>query len=357
MNVVAGIPRWAGTLVAATVVTIYFVAGGLLGSAKVNSVQLFVMLAGFLVALPMAVESAGGLSMLASSPATPPWFGDFFYSTGPLSGWTFLVLTGPSFIISPGLIQKAYGAESERAVRLGIVWNAIALMLFAFIPVLFGMAARTAVPGIEEPNLVLPTFLATQLPVWLGGLALAALFSTEVDTCDAILFMLSTAMSNDLYKRHINPAATDAQLLRVARVSAIVGGALGVALSLYLGTVTDALTIFYSVIIVSMLVPVIGGLYLSRPDAAAALASIAFGLSAFLIVRLWLRARYAWMDPVLSGIAAAAVAYGGVALFSKPSPPPVACSEPAASSEPVATSEPVASAFRRKNRGTASEDR
>ena len=78
------------------------------------------------------------------------------------------------------------------------------------------MAARVALPGIDDPNAVLPTVLTQLLPPWLGALALAAVFSTEVDTCDAILFMLSTSASQDLYKRFINPAASDAQLLRVA---------------------------------------------------------------------------------------------------------------------------------------------
>ena len=35
--------------------TIYFTAGGLLGTAWVNSVQLVVMLVGFLIALPVAL--------------------------------------------------------------------------------------------------------------------------------------------------------------------------------------------------------------------------------------------------------------------------------------------------------------
>ena len=276
-----------------------------------NTVQLIVMLAGFVVALPFGVESAGGLAALTSSPAVPPWFGDFFYSAGPLSGWTLLVLTGPSFLISPGLIQKAYGAKSERAVRIGIGLNAVVLLLFAFLPVLFGMAARVTTPGIspDHPDLVLPTFLATQLPVWLGALALSAVFSTEVDTCDAILFMLSTSMSKDIYKRHVNPDATDAQLLRVARISAVIGGALGVVLSLYLSTVTSALTIFYSVIIVSLLVPIVGGLYIRRADSAAALASIAAGLVTLFGVRFAVKPYYPWVDHVLAGIAAAAIAY------------------------------------------------
>ena len=317
LNVVVGIPRWAGALVGAGVMTIYFSAGGLLGSAWVNTVQLVVMLAGFLAALPFALETAGGLPAVMQSPAAPASFGNFFYSGGPLSGWTFLALTGPSFIISPGLIQKAYGAKSERALKIGVSMNAVALMLFAFVPVLFGMAARATLPGIETRDLVLPTFLATQLPVWLGALTLAAVFSTEVDTCDAILFMLSTSMSKDVYKRHVNPGATDAELLRIARLSAVAGGAAGVVLAIYLASVVDALTIFYSVIIVSLFVPIVGGLYLRRPGTAAALASIAAGLVTLFAVRFAVTPVYRWVDPVLSGLLAAALAYFGVMLFAR----------------------------------------
>ena len=83
--------------------------------------------------------------------------------------------------------------------------NAVALLAFAFVPVLFGMIARVAIPGITDANAVLPTVLTHELPPWLGAIALAAVFSTEVDTCDAILFMLSTSASKDLYKRFLNP--------------------------------------------------------------------------------------------------------------------------------------------------------
>lgn len=72
------------------------------------------------------------------------------HSTGPGSGWTFLLLVGPAFIISPGLIQKSYGAVSARALRIGVGWNAVALMVFAFGPVLLGMSARVLEPGLTD---------------------------------------------------------------------------------------------------------------------------------------------------------------------------------------------------------------
>src|SRR5262245_54655182 len=151
LNVITGVPRWAGALIGGGVMTIYFTAGGLLGSAWVNTLQLIVMMTGFAFALPAALSAVGGLPVV-TGPAAPPWFASFGYSAGPGSGWTLLALTGPAFVVSPGLIQKSWGAANERAVRVGIAINAIVLLLFAFVPVLLGMIGRVAVPGITDPN-------------------------------------------------------------------------------------------------------------------------------------------------------------------------------------------------------------
>jgi len=309
LSVVADMPRWAGVVISAVVMTIYFVAGGLLSSAWVNAVQLVVLLGGFMVALPMVLANVGGLDAVLSGPQVPAHFDDFFYSAGPGSGWTRLILLGPAFIISPGLLQKTYGAASERAVRVGIGVQALVLALFAFIPALLGMAAHASNPNITSPNLVLPTVLVDQLPVYVGALALAAIYSAEVSTCDAILFMLATSLSQDLYKRFLRPDASDRQVLRVARGAAIAGGIGGVILALQLATVIQALDTFYALLTVSLLVPVLGGLYSKRAGAPEALAAIASGVVTLLVIRFFLAGRYGWLDPTLMGLVAAAVAF------------------------------------------------
>jgi SSS family solute:Na+ symporter len=215
----------------------------------------------------------------------------------------------PAFIISPGLMQKAYGAASDRAVRTGIGLQAVALALFAFVPPLLGMAARATHPGLTNPNIVLPTVLIEQLPVSLGALALAAVFSAEVSTCDAILFMLATSLSQDLYKRFVRPDADDRSVLMVARMASVVGGAGGVALALMLETVQSALAIFYALLGVSLLAPVVGALYLPRAGAREALASIVAGNVTLLVVRFALPSSLAWIDPTIAGLAASIAAF------------------------------------------------
>ena len=324
LTVVAGVPRWVGTMISALVMTVTFVSGGLLGSTWVNAVQLVVLLCGFIAALPIVLGAAGGISGILANPNVPSTFGDFLHSSGPGSGWTWVIALAPAFIISPGLMQKAYGASSAKAVSRGIGFQAIALAAFAFVPPLFGMAARAIHPGITDPNLVLPTLLVEQLSPALSALALAAVFSAEVNTCDALLFMLSTSLSQDLYKRFLRPQATDAQLLRVARWAAFAGGVGGVLFALRLATVIDALKIFYSLLGVTLLVPVIGGLYVRRASSVEALVSMAAGIATLLVVRFAFVARYPWMDPTAAGLVAAAMAFGITLLIRAATPNPSA---------------------------------
>lgn len=312
LEVVAGVPRATGAAIGAVAMMIYFVAGGLLSSAWVNVVQLVVLMVGFLLAIPTIYAAVGGIAGIMSAPGLPDGFLNPFrtHPADPVSGWKLLAVYGPAFMLSPGLVQKAYGAQSERAVRVGIGAQAAFLLVFSFIPVFFGMAARVMHPDIASTNLVLPTVLAQDLTPWLGALGLAAVFSAEVSTCDAILFMLSTSLSKDLYKTTLNPAATDRQVLFVARAAAIVGGAMGTILAIQLGTIKGALTIFYAIVGVSLFVPVVAGLAGRRGGAPEALASIAAGLATLLAVHLATDGRgFGIFNPSLIGLMAAAIGF------------------------------------------------
>ncbi len=276
LNAVAGWPKWAGCVAGGLVMIVYFTAGGLISSVWVNLVQLAVLLAGFLIALPLAIDAAGGLDAVKA--ATP---GGAYWSLwrGGGSGWIYLAMLGPAFIVSPGLLQKIYGARDDRTVRLGVLANALVLFAFAFIPPLLGMLSRVLHPGLDNREMALPMLLMHDLPPAVGALGLAALFSAEVSTCDAILFMLATSLSQDLYRRFVRPQATDADVLRAARAAAVAGGALGVGIAVVAPTVSDALTFFYTLLSVSLFVPVIAGLYVGRAGTPEALAAIAAGVA------------------------------------------------------------------------------
>jgi SSS family solute:Na+ symporter len=284
LNVVAGVPKTAGCVIGGLVMTTYFVAGGLLVSAWINMLQLGVLLAGFALALPIALGDVGGWQGLVERTSAIPGYWDVVQNGR--SGWVYLAMRGPAFIVSPGLLQKVYGARDERAVRFGVMGNAIGLLLFAAVPPVLGMVSRALHPDLLNHELALPTLLMRDVPPLIGSLGLAALFSAEISTADAILFMLATSLSRDLYKRFVNPGASDAQVLKVARAAAVAGGACGVALAVLSPTVIGALTIFYTLLGVSLFVPVVAGLYLKRAGTPEAVASIAAGVALVIAAQL-----------------------------------------------------------------------
>jgi solute:Na+ symporter, SSS family len=318
LNVVAGLSKTSGVMIGAVAMMIYFIAGGLLSSAWVNLLQLIVLIGGLLIAMPLLYFEVGGAPAFSAMATPHPEYWSFFYSTGSgMSGWAMVAMLTPAFIVSPGLLQKAYGAKNEGVVRRGIGMQAGAQMLFAFIPVFFGMAARAANLEVESQNMVLPAVLASELPVFLGALALAAVFSAEVSTCDAILFMLSTSLSKDLYKRFLHPDATDRRLLLVARLAAVAGGLGGVFIAIQLETIVQALSIFYSLLGVAFFVPVIGGLYVRRAGPPEALASMAAGIGTLLLFTYGITVSGIFNANLLALIAAA-VAYFGVMAIRSP---------------------------------------
>jgi SSS family solute:Na+ symporter len=305
LNVVAGLDKTTGVIIGGVVATAYFAAGGLLSSAWINFMQLGVMLVGFFGALPFALSKVGGFAGLHAATADQPGFWDFL-SNG-TSGIHYLALLAPAFVISPGLIQKVYGARDEGAVRKGVAWNAVALLIFAFVPPLIGMIARGLHPGLANRDLAMPTVFMHDLPAWLGALGLAAVVSAEISTADAVLFMLSTSLSQDLYKGFVNREASDSQVLWVARAAAILGGVLGVFVAIQASTVIGALGIFYSLLSVSLFLPVVLGLYVPKADSRHAYSAILFGVGTLLSVQFLTDGKgYGIWNPTLLGLLASA---------------------------------------------------
>jgi SSS family solute:Na+ symporter len=284
VRVVAGWEGWIGCLIGGIVMTIYSAAGGLKSTAWVNIIQLTVKMLGFFIALPMALGVVHGISGLqASTPQGDYWN---FWQNGD-SGWIYLVSLGPSFFVSPGLIQKTYGARDDRAVRIGVGLNAIALLIYAAMPILLGMIARVLHPGLQgaDRELALPLLLANDLPLAVGVLAMAALFSAEISAADAALFILTTSLSQDVYRRFVNPGASDGRVLSVARWTTIVAGSMSIVLAILLPSVGDVLLIFYTLLAVSLFVPITAGLWIPRVRAREALAAIVIGVMLVIVTR------------------------------------------------------------------------
>jgi solute:Na+ symporter, SSS family len=157
------------------------------------------------------------------------------------------------------------------------------------------------------------------LPLWLGGLLLGAIFAAEVSTADAVLFMLSTSLAKDLYQTFINPQADDQRLLQVVRYTALACGVLGAVLGALLPDVISALTIFYTVLTATLVLPLLAGLYTRRVPATAALAAMLVSVALTFVLE-WLTQGQGWygVPALLWATLGAAIVMLGVSVLTPP---------------------------------------
>lgn len=297
LNVTAGVPKVAGVMIGAVVVTIYFAFGGLLSAAYVGLLKLAVMLIGFVISIPFALGKVGGFSGLHTKVAenlgnvaqTDSYFSFFGLGATIIIGYFFMLT--PSFFISPGLVGITFGAKDTKAIRRGTMYNALMQFGFAFIPAILGMCAFAAFPHLATQDLALPTAMKELLPFWASAIALAAVFAAEISTADAVLYMLTTSVTNDIVKTFIKPKTTDAELLKMSRVVSFIAGILGVGMSLILPNIITALSIFYTLMSVSLTAPLLFGLFSTRPSAVAASVSAITGVGVTLILTFGLEVK------------------------------------------------------------------
>lgn len=285
LEVTAGIPKTYGVMTGAVVTTLYFAAGGLLSSAVVNIIEVAVILAGFVAALPFVWNFSGGLEGIRANIPDPSYFD--FYGMGSTLITGYIVMLVPSFFISPGLIGKVFAAKDERSIKIGTALNGLVQLIFALIPVLIGMAAFAKFPGLSRHDLALPVAMKEMMPFGAASLALAAIFAAEVSTADTVLYMLAGSLTNDLYKRFVNPNISDKNLLTGSRLVSIISGIAGVILALRLESIISALTIFYSLMSVSLAAPLIFGLFTKRASNSGAILAAVLGVILTLFITFY----------------------------------------------------------------------
>ena len=190
----------------------------------------------------------------------------------------FFLMLMPSFFLSPALIGKVYSARDKNTVRISTFACGLVMLLFSIIPVTLGMAAYAIAPDLPQQDLALPYVMKECMPFWASALALAAIFSAEISAADAVLYMITTSFTKDLYKSFINPNVSDESLIKGSRFVTVMAGIIGIGLAIVLPNVISALSIFYSLMSVSITAPLLFGLFTKRSSASAAIISTIVGI-------------------------------------------------------------------------------
>ena len=284
LSVVADIDKITSVLIAAVVVVLYFCAGGFLSAVYANLIEACVKLIGFIVAVPLVLAFVGGfeglhtkvVANMANATQSAAYFSFNGLGTTVIMG--FFLMLMPSFFLSPALIGKVYSARDKKTVSISTFFCGVVMLLFSIIPVILGMAAYAIAPDLPQRDLALPYVMKECMPFWASALALAAIFSAEISAADAVLYMITTSFTKDLYKSFINPTISDEKLIKGGRIVTVLAGIIGIGLAIVLPNVISALSIFYSLMSVSITAPLLFGLFTKRSSAFSAIFAAIIGV-------------------------------------------------------------------------------
>ncbi|KAF8231010.1 urea transporter [Tricholoma matsutake] len=194
--------------------------------------------------------------------------------------------------------QRAIASQPTTTVKGyllgGVAWCSIPFTLattlgLAAVAVRNDPSMGVLTPADVSAGLVAPT-VVTALLGKPGAIALLiALFLAVTSACSAELIAVSSLMTYDVYKRYINPAATEAQILRVGHIMvvayALVCGLAGV-IWFYIGISLGWLFYFMGVILGSGVVPIALCTSWSKANKWGCIGGAVVGLAAGLIA--WL---------------------------------------------------------------------
>ena len=163
------------------------------------------------------------------------------------------------------------------------------------VPVVLGMVARVRFPALPSPDLALPMVLSMAFRQPWGARPRGRVLR-GIESADAALFMLTTSLSQDLYRRFVAPDAPKRKCCglpghRRRRRHARRGGrARGRKRH-------HRADIFYTLMSVSLFVPILAGLYCRGRDRRRRSAHIVAGITAVVLRQFVSAARASRLTP------------------------------------------------------------
>ena len=294
-------------LIAIVVVLIYTSTGGMLADAWTDVLQGGVLVAGLVTLLVVALPDLPVLMEQPAGDAAPPVEAQGFWVTA--NAWAIPVVGS---LFTQELIMRISSAESARRARRSTIAAGVIYVGVGAIPGVLGLLGRVHVPGIEEPDAVLPAITRFYLGE-LGFVILSgAIVSAILSTVDSALLACGSLVAHNLLPDSLRQRSPKAPL-RLARASVVLLGIASYGLAHGSDGVHELVqesSAFGStglfVIGVMALGPRAGG-------AAAALSALAGGLVSWMVLAHWLHSPVAY----LGSLACAAGGYVAAMLIEQ----------------------------------------
>lgn len=251
LNAVTGISIDACILICGILTMIYCSLGGLEAVIWSDFVQGIVLMGGAVSVLVLLIMKTGAPGEHFST------FWNVASSYNKNTMWDFrFILTQPVFwvVAVQGLIsnlssytsdqcviQRYIATPDENATKRSlwfngcmsvfaqIVFYGIGMALFAF----YHTNPQAMDVTMPKGDSVLPIFMATEMPPWLAGLVIAAVFAATISTLSANLSSASTAVVTDFVKR-FKPDIPGKTQIRCGQICTYVVGIIGIMAALTL---------------------------------------------------------------------------------------------------------------------------
>ncbi len=314
-----GVSSETGIIIGTLIVLVYTTAGGMWAVSLTDLVQIIIVLLGLFAVFPIVVSKAGGWSEAFSS-VRPGSFD--ILPQGGLKEWLWYIqawiVIGFGNIPGQDLIQRSLSARNEKVAQNSAYLSGILYLTVGIIPVIIGIISVSLIPQIDDPEHIVPRIAMEYLPTWAIALFIGALLSAIMSSADSAILAPSSIIGKNVLG-YFKPNADGREVLLWTRASIPVIGILSLFIALYFENIYQLLIDSFSVLLVSLFVPMAAGIWWRKANSAGAVASMGVGLV------FWIAFKF--ITPQLPsdifGVAGAAVAMFAVGLLTQRSSVPL----------------------------------
>jgi len=271
-------------LILGFLVTVAFtMIGGLPSVAWTDAIQTLVILAGVILTLVFGIAYVGGPTVMAQETPTHLLT---FGSIGWLELFNWFLVFGPFYMVWQTTWQRLTAAKSQKVGISAVVIGFIVSSLIGLVAILIGITAVQHFPEGTAPDVIYTSFIADVFPGSVGGFLMVSLLAALLTGATSFLLSGALNISKDIYEGWINPAAEDAHILRVSRLSVGLMSVLGLGIALW---ITDIIAIYQVALAFTasaLVMPVMAAMFWERATKTGVIVSMVGALAVTLIWQL-----------------------------------------------------------------------
>lgn len=301
--------------VAAGIVVAYTAFGGMLADAWTDLIQGIVLVVGLLVLFGALLLSTGLEPFTAIPAARLDPFAGGASALGVIEEWAIPICGS---VVAAELVSRVISARSPEVAKRSSLVAGGGYLILGLIPVTVGLAGSVLLPGLEDPEQILPLLAQRLLPGSLYVILAGALISAILSTVDTTLLVCSSLVSHNLIVP-ARPGMSERSKVRIARGGVALFGVLAYIIALHADGVYALVEEASSFGSAGIFTVVTIGLFTTWGRAAAAIASLLGGVIAWVLGAYVLGLDLPYLTSLLVSIAA----YAGVALLQRQRQPTI----------------------------------